>query len=432
MFCTNCGSSTEPAWSFCKKCGTGLQDRTPPTPEPTDDVAEVDQTVVIQGAAEPGSAEGHDLEQLRVADTPQMEAPSRGQEYLSDGADGSVAPKPDNDSSLRLKKRLFVLASSLVVLIAGGAMVFQESRPANSIASTPTASATTTVPQGTFYQDRGCRALDDANREVSLWAATILTTEKVPDIYWSPPYALVSASDVVYDEFSEFLELMAIHFSSIGTGVNAGNHSLAEAALQDYLKDMRKATQFCNGNVWIGGLSKGEGLLIHTVGPGESLSDIARQYGVPLDDLLALNGLFHANKPRTGETLRIPIHANATDTTSPEPTSEPTSEPSQSQTASKLSSYDCAVVESNITMVRTVFTEGTATPSQIAAVLQGAASKWDVVAANQSGSRASWLSKMSELSLDLRGYILNGSPTNGEQLLDQLANNFSLSAQFCG
>ena len=83
-------------------------------------------------------------------------------------------------------------------------------------------------------------------------------------------------------------------------------------------------------------------------------------------------------------------------------------------------------------MVRTVFTDGTATPSQIAAILQSAASKWDVVAVNQSGSRASWLSKMSELSLDLRGYIMNGSPANGEQLLDQLGNNFNLSAQFCG
>jgi LysM repeat protein len=360
---------------------------------------------------------------------------SRGQEPLFDGEEQHSVSKSGSDSGLRQGRIFFVLASSLVVLFAG-AVLFQGTSPTEPITSTPTASASTAVSQSTFYQDRGCRALDDANREVDQWTDMILTTEKVPDIYWSPPYALVSASDAVYDDFSEFLELMAAHYSSVGEGVNARNHSLAKEGLQDYLKDMPKATQFCNGSVWIGGLSKGEGLLIHTVGPGESFSDIARQYGVPLDDLLALNGLFQANKPLTGETLRIPIQATATDTTSPEPTSDPTSgptsEPSLSQTASKLSSYDCAVVESNITMVRTVLTEGTATPSQIAAVLQGAASKWDVVAANQSGSRASWLSKMSELSLDLRGYILNGSPTNGEQLLDQLANNFSLSAQFCG
>jgi LysM repeat protein len=402
LFCTNCGSSTEPSWSFCKKCGTGLQNLTPPPPEPTDDVAEVDQTVVIEEF-------------------------SRGQEPLSDGEEQHSVSKSGSDSGLRQGRIFFVLASSLVVLFAG-AVLFQGTSPTEPITSTPTASASTAVSQSTFYQDRGCRALDDANREVDLWAAMILTTEKVPDIYWSPPYALVSASDAVYEEFSQFLELMAVHYSTVSKGVNAGNHSWAKEGLQDYLRDMPKATLFCNGSVWIGELSKGEGFLSHTVGPGESLREIARQYGVPLDDLLELNGLFGANKPRTGEVLRIPIRATATDTTSPEPTSEP----SQSQTASTLSSYDCAVVESNITMVRTVFTEGTATPPQIAAVLQGAASKWDVVAANQSGSRASWLSKMSELSLDLRGYILNGSPTNGEQLLDQLGNNFNLSAQFCG
>ena len=99
---------------------------------------------------------------------------------------------------------------------------------------------------------------------------------------------------------------------------------------------------------------------------------------------------------------------------------------------SSLSRMDCAVVESNITMVRTVFTEGTATPSQIAAILRSAASEWSNVATNQLGSRESWLRKMTSLSLSIRLYILNGSPTNGEQLLDQLGNNFNLSAQFCG
>ena len=103
-----------------------------------------------------------------------------------------------------------------------------------------------------------------------------------------------------------------------------------------------------------------------------------------------------------------------------------------SETSNEMSSYDCAVAEASITMVRTVFTEGTATPSQTAATLEGAAAQWDGVASSYSGSKESWLRKMSELSLSLRGYILNGSPTNGDQLLDQLGNNFNLSTQFCG
>jgi len=103
-----------------------------------------------------------------------------------------------------------------------------------------------------------------------------------------------------------------------------------------------------------------------------------------------------------------------------------------SEASSEMSSYDCAVAEASITMVRTVFTEGTSTPSQTAAILQGAAAQWDGVASSYSGSKESWLLKMSELSLSLRDYILNGSPTNGDQLLDQLGNNFNLSTQFCG
>jgi hypothetical protein len=44
-----------------------------------------------------------------------------------------------------------------------------------------------------------------------------------------------------------------------------------------------------------------------------------------------------------------------------------------SEVSSEMSSYDCAVAEASISMVRTVFTEGTSTPSQRAAILQGAA-----------------------------------------------------------
>jgi hypothetical protein len=379
MFCTNCGNRTEEAWSFCNKCGATLGDQATPPSEAADDVDKADEAAGTEAIPEPDSVSATDInrEENESADAPRIEPTITRQGLPSEGAGHSVALDAENDSAFRTKKKFFVLASSLVVLFAG-AVVFQGIPPKEPIASTPTASATTAVSQATYSGDRGCRALDDANREVDLWTDMILTTEEVPDIYWWTPDALMSASDAVNEEFSEFLELMAIHYSSIGAGVNAGNHSLAKVGLQDYLKDVPKTALFCNGSVWIGEPTESQGI--------------------------------------------------DTGTKSPEPASKQT----QSQTASKLSSYDCAVVESNITMVRTVFTEGTATPSQIATILQGAASKWDVVAANQSGSRASWLSKMSELSLDLRGYILNGSPTNGEQLLDQLGNNFNLSTQFCG
>ena len=114
------------------------------------------------------------------------------------------------------------------------------------------------------------------------------------------------------------------------------------------------------------------------------------------------------------------------------PTQAPTTKTPDKTTATSLSSVDCAAIKANITMVRTVFSEGTASASQVAAVLDSASLEWEALSAKTGGSRAAWLNKMAELSTGLKGFILNGSPSNGPLLQDQLGNNFGLATQVCG
>lgn len=104
---------------------------------------------------------------------------------------------------------------------------------------------------------------------------------------------------------------------------------------------------------------------------------------------------------------------------------------STSSSTNSLTAVQCASINTNIRMVRDMFSEGTATASLAGAVLEEAASEWRSVATDASGSRSEWLNKMSELSLDLRGFILYGDPPNGGLIQDQLYNNFALSSQFC-
>jgi hypothetical protein len=99
--------------------------------------------------------------------------------------------------------------------------------------------------------------------------------------------------------------------------------------------------------------------------------------------------------------------------------------------SSSSSANGCGAVISSIGTVRNLFAQGTATPSETASILRSAASVWNGAASSETGSKASWLRKMSELSSSLSGYIMNGSPSNGDQLLGQLNNNFNLSSQFC-
>ncbi len=134
-------------------------------------------------------------------------------------------------------------------------------------------------------------------------------------------------------------------------------------------------------------------------------------------------------------TIGAAINANSdgsssSDSQRPAATSQATGT-SQNNSTSSAKPADCPVIETNVTMVRNVFREGKATPQQAAAVLESASDDWAKVARAASGSRADWLKKMSDLSLDLRGYILTGSPSNGDLIFDQLSNNMNLVTQFC-
>jgi|AntAceMinimDraft_6_1070360.scaffolds.fasta_scaffold05827_4 TM2 domain-containing membrane protein YozV len=109
-----------------------------------------------------------------------------------------------------------------------------------------------------------------------------------------------------------------------------------------------------------------------------------------------------------------------------------TTAPQSQNSPTTLSSAECSSINSAISSVQRMFDRGTASPRAAANTLTSAAAVWSGIAATKTGSDASWLDKMSELSLDLKGYISNGSPSNGEQLFDQLYSNFGLSQQFCG
>ena len=69
----------------------------------------------------------------------------------------------------------------------------------------------------------------------------------------------------------------------------------------------------------------------HTVQPGETLSEIAKAYGVPLDVLSRLNGIDNANTIVSGRTLRIPAPAVAESAT-PDGTQEPAEQPTEEAT----------------------------------------------------------------------------------------------------
>lgn len=125
-----------------------------------------------------------------------------------------------------------------------------------------------------------------------------------------------------------------------------------------------------------------------------------------------------------------------------EPNRVSSSTPSSTQSASSLrptqqatpeiSSSHCTTIEINITMIRNLFEDGKASPSQAKAILNEAASQWKSIAASYTGSKSDWLKKMAELSTNLGTYITEGEPSNGEIMLDQLYNNFALADNFCG
>ena len=131
--------------------------------------------------------------------------------------------------------------------------------------------------------------------------------------------------------------------------------------------------------------------------------------------------VFAFNISRTSESS--PITTSSQSPTSPRTSEKATTEDSSSQ---------CFKIETNIIMIRNLFDDGTASPRQVRAVLDSAASEWSSIATSFTGSKSEWLKKMAELSTDLGSYIATGEPSNGELLLDQLYNNFALADNFCG
>jgi membrane-bound lytic murein transglycosylase D len=49
----------------------------------------------------------------------------------------------------------------------------------------------------------------------------------------------------------------------------------------------------------------------YTVRPGDTLTDIARRHGVSVQEILALNRLMNRNQLRVGQTLRLPVRGDA-------------------------------------------------------------------------------------------------------------------------
>jgi hypothetical protein len=95
------------------------------------------------------------------------------------------------------------------------------------------------------------------------------------------------------------------------------------------------------------------------------------------------------------------------------------------------SSEGCTDAPTAVTMVRSIFAEGTASPNEVSLILNEAAKMWQEEAASSSGSKQDWLLKMSELSLAVDSYLLTGSPEDGMTKFDQLNANMGLVNNFC-
>ena len=111
----------------------------------------------------------------------------------------------------------------------------------------------------------------------------------------------------------------------------------------------------------------------------------------------------------------------------------PAEEKSNSNAGSSQTETDsCFIIRTDVSMVETALSEGKMNPSQLTALLDGAAIDWTNESYNFTGSKAEWLAKMAELATKLSSYITTGSPSNGPLVGSQLQNNMALVDQFCG
>lgn len=112
----------------------------------------------------------------------------------------------------------------------------------------------------------------------------------------------------------------------------------------------------------------------------------------------------------------------------------PTSSTQGNGSSSQVSETNdaCSPVKTSVTMIRTAFLEGTASPDEMSLLLDSAIGDWKVAAQVYTGSKSDWLNKMAEKAEDVKSYILTGSPSSGPQSLDQLTANMNLVNKFCG
>jgi hypothetical protein len=118
----------------------------------------------------------------------------------------------------------------------------------------------------------------------------------------------------------------------------------------------------------------------------------------------------------------------------PKDISSSQSTPSSSQSKppqQQASSTSCTESETAVTMVRNIFADSSATPSQVSLILDESARMWAQDAVTASGSKRDWLLKMNELAVSVSSYIITGAPEDGPTKLDQLFANMALTPSFC-
>jgi hypothetical protein len=115
-------------------------------------------------------------------------------------------------------------------------------------------------------------------------------------------------------------------------------------------------------------------------------------------------------------------------TTTPAPSASATQNITPTEDDAPAACFD---TETAVTMVRNVFSEGTATPAQVSSILQEAARMWASDAIDVAGSKKEWRLKMSELALAVDSYLTTSSPSDGETKFDQLFANMGLVENFC-
>ncbi|MBX3054174.1 MAG: LysM peptidoglycan-binding domain-containing protein [Caldilineaceae bacterium] len=118
----------------------------------------------------------------------------------------------------------------------------------------------------------------------------------------------------------------------------------------------------------------------HTVQAGETLSEIAQAWGVPLDELMALNGIDDADAVRIGQTLRLP--AISRDATPPPPAQAvpPASDPPASDQIVRLN--QTVTVRAEDTLARIALRHGVDLSALLA--LNGLNEASDTIRAGQS------------------------------------------------